>query len=142
MKNSLNIRHPDWMYNQSGVIPFRIFEGKIQVLLITSRRSKNWIFPKGIIEPGMTPQQSAASEALEEAGVIGKVFGESIGEYEYNKWGGTCHVQMFPMEVVKIEDNWMESSFRDRKWVATAEAKRLLKKDSLKMILDKLIKYI
>ena len=141
MRNLLNNRESDWMYNQSGVIPFRILNGKIQVLLITSRRRKKWIFPKGIIEPGMTPQESAASEAIEEAGVIGKVFVEMLGEYEYNKWGGICHVQMFPMEVTKIMDNWMESSFRERKWVSIAEAKRLLNKDKLKLMLDKLIEY-
>ncbi len=142
MKNILNNRDSDWMYNQSGVIPFRVLNGKIQVLLITSRRRKKWIFPKGIIEPGMTPQESAAREALQEAGVIGQVFAESIGEYEYNKWDGTCHVQMFPMEVTKIMDNWMESSFRDRKWVFIAEATRLLNRDKMKVMLDSLIKYI
>ena len=35
---------------QSGVIPYRIQEGKIEILLITSLKKKRWIIPKGIIE--------------------------------------------------------------------------------------------
>jgi 8-oxo-dGTP pyrophosphatase MutT (NUDIX family) len=55
------------------VIPYRIRDGKIEVMLITSSTRKRWIIPKGMIEPDMTPQDSAAKEAWEEAGIIGQV---------------------------------------------------------------------
>jgi hypothetical protein len=28
---------PSWVYRQSGVIPFRQFDGRLEVLLVTSR---------------------------------------------------------------------------------------------------------
>ena len=56
-------------FQQASVVPFRIRDGVTEVLLITSRKRKDWILPKGIVEPGQTPQEAAAMEALEEAGV-------------------------------------------------------------------------
>ena len=86
---------PNWFYRQSAVIPYRVTNNRLEIVLITSSSSKHWIFPKGIIEPDMTPEDSAANEALEEAGVIGKSSSELISEYEYEKWGGFCNVQVF-----------------------------------------------
>ncbi len=45
---------PDYFYNQSAVIPFRFRRDKLEVLLITSRRRKRWIIPKGIVEQDLT----------------------------------------------------------------------------------------
>ena len=87
---------PNWIFRQSAVIPYRKENDRIEIILITSRSSKHWIFPKGIIEPNMTPESSAAKEALEEAGVIGKSSSTLISEYEYKKWGGFCNVQVYP----------------------------------------------
>jgi 8-oxo-dGTP pyrophosphatase MutT (NUDIX family) len=62
------------LVEQSGVIPYRIENGQIEVMVITSSTGKRWVIPKGLIEPDMTPQDSAAKEAWEEAGLLGKVF--------------------------------------------------------------------
>lgn len=129
---------PDYIYNQSGVIPFKIENGIIKVLLITSRRSKKWIFPKGIIEPELTPQISAEEEAYEEAGVSGLIIDEEIGSYEVNKWGGTCTVTMFPLKVDKTHEDWPESFFRKRKWVNIKQAKQLITKTEISDLLEKL----
>jgi len=129
---------PIWFYQQSGVIPFRWENGEIKVLLITSRGSKRWIFPKGIIDDGLSPAGSAAQEAYEEAGIKGKIYSEPIGEYRYDKWGGTCHVQVFMMAVEKELDTWPESAFRSRKWVTADEAEGLVKEAELKILLRNL----
>jgi 8-oxo-dGTP pyrophosphatase MutT (NUDIX family) len=89
---------PAWMFKQSGVIPFRVVDDTIEVVLITSRSSGKWGIPKGIIERDLSPQDSAAKEAHEEAGVVGNVTDRVVAEYEYQKWGGTCKVQVFAME--------------------------------------------
>ncbi|MGH2414042.1 MAG: NUDIX hydrolase, partial [Microcystaceae cyanobacterium] len=94
---------------QSGVIPYRISNKKIEVLLITSRKGKHWVIPKGIIEPNMTPQTSAAQEALEEAGILGEVLPTSIGSYTYNKWGGTCRVKVFLLRVDTLHSERVEN---------------------------------
>src|SRR4051812_12016185 len=84
---------------QSGVIPFRLHDGQLQVLVITSSDGLRWGVPKGLVESDLTPASSAGKEALEEAGIRGHVFPNSIGHYDYDKWGGTCRVQMFLLQV-------------------------------------------
>jgi len=76
------------IYPQSGILPYRYTKNKLEILLITSLRKKNWIIPKGLIEQGMTPQESALKEAFEEAGIEGRITGSVIGHYSYEKWGG------------------------------------------------------
>ena len=55
------------------------------VLLITSRETRRWVLPKGWPRPGTPPHRQAAREALEEAGVIGRVGRTPIGYYQYAK---------------------------------------------------------
>ena len=93
---------PSYYYTQSSVIPYRIKKGKPEILIISSSKKKHWVVPKGIKEPGLSPQESAAEEALEEAGVEGKVGHKMIGSYVYDKWGATCTVEVFPMKVTKV----------------------------------------
>jgi 8-oxo-dGTP pyrophosphatase MutT (NUDIX family) len=126
----------DWMYNQSGVIPFRRIKDELQILLITSRSRKRWVIPKGIIEPELSPQESAQKEALEEAGITGKIINGALGTYSYKKWGGTCTVQVFLLEVEEIFDEWAEAYFRTREWISVEEAsKRVDEKELKKLIL-------
>jgi predicted NUDIX family NTP pyrophosphohydrolase len=58
--------------HQAGVIPYRILDDKIQVLLMTSREMGRWIIPKGNIN-GEAPSKAAGREAYEEAGVKGTI---------------------------------------------------------------------
>ena len=125
---------PDYFYIQSGVIPFRMDGGEMQVLLITSSSGKRWVIPKGIIEPGLSAWASAAKEALEEAGVEGLVYPTPMGTYERQKWGGTCTVELFLMEVDAIRETWPEA-FRQRRWVSVDEAVALVEEEALKHFL-------
>ena len=120
---------PNWLYRQSAVIPYRLREGRLEIVLVTSNSSKHWIFPKGIIEPDMTPEASAAKEALEEAGVIGSPSSELISVYEYKKWGGICNVQVFPLEVTEVLSDWDESDLRERIIVNISHALLVIKKN-------------
>ncbi len=72
-------------FDQSGVIPYRKKNGRIEVLLVTSIRRKNWIIPKGFIEYHLTPFQSAKKEAFEEAGVRGGNATKILGSYTVKK---------------------------------------------------------
>lgn len=130
---------PDYFYRQSGVIPYRVKEGELQVLLVTSRKKKKWIIPKGVVEPYMTPQQSAAQEGYEEAGVFGRVWDEPLGMFEVVKWGGKCTVVVFPMLVTKIYKEWPEDDFRKRKWITPQKALEMVSKQDVKLMLEKFI---
>jgi 8-oxo-dGTP pyrophosphatase MutT (NUDIX family) len=124
-------------YQQSGVIPYRLKKNKLQILLITSRKGKSWVVPKGIIEPDMTPQDSAAKEAFEEAGIRGTVSADLFGTYQYQKWEGTCRVRLYLMRVNEECDVWPES-FRTREWLTIDDAIERIEHSELKAILQNL----
>lgn len=127
-----------WIYDQSGVIPYRLHNKELEILLITSRRKKRWVIPKGIIEGGLSPEESAAKEAYEEAGVSGTVDSHILGQYQYKKWGGTCTVKVFLLEVTEVMEEWPESFFRDRQWVNISEAQKRIDEKDLRQMIAKL----
>lgn len=124
---------------QSSVLPYRIGSAGIEVLMITSAKRKRWILPKGIVEPNMTPDQSAAKEALEEAGAEGDVSPDCIGRYHYKKWGGVCHCDVYPMRVTTVHDDWLERDERSREWVPADTAVKRIRHKKLRAIVRKFI---
>ena len=127
---------PEWMYRQSAVIPYRAGADGLEVLLITSRKRKRWVPPKGVVEPEMTAPASAAKEAMEEAGVQGPVDERPLGSYRYRKWGGTCTVEVFAMKVTEESASWPEADFRTREWMPPEEAASRVDEEELKRILE------
>ena len=128
-------RYPAWIYRQSAALPYRSRDGKLEVLLITSRSGKRWVIPKGIVEPGLSPWTSAAKEAREEAGIEGRISTEASTRYRQDKWGGTCRIDVYPMRVDLELDDWPEATIRKRKWFTPkAAAKRLERKKLQKAI--------
>ncbi|MET0090458.1 MAG: histidine phosphatase family protein [Candidatus Thiodiazotropha sp.] len=132
---------PAYYYRQSAVIPYRIQDSKVEFLMVGSHKQKHWVVPKGIIEPGMSLQDSAAKEALEEAGITGVVGEEALGQYEYKKWGGVCTVQVYPMQVEEVlpEESW-EEAFRGREWVNAQKAVQRIEHSALKKMIKQLAK--
>ena len=126
------------LVEQSGVIPYRIMDEKIEVMLITSSGSKRWVIPKGLIEANMTPEDSAAKEAWEEAGVLGRVFPDLMGTYEYYKSGCTWQVDVFLLQVETVVENWPEAYKRKRQWVSIPKAIKRVDEPDLKLILGDL----
>src|SRR3990170_8646596 len=96
---------------QAGVIPFRRRKDAIEVCLIRNKGRKKWKIPKGFVDPGETVEQAALKEAWEEAGLKGRLVGDTIGSYEYDKWGMELTVAVYLMEVSNAEDEWEESRF-------------------------------
>ena len=122
---------------QSGVVPYRVRKGKLEVFLITSRSNRRWIIPKGIIEHDYSARNSAAKEALEEAGVRGRVGSKLLGVYRSRKWGRSCTVKVFPMQVSRVYKEWDEDD-RKRQWVPLKKALKLVGNDGLKRVMQKL----
>ena len=134
-------KHPECFYKQSGVLPYFIDKGKIKVLLITSRKGKKWIIPKGIIEPKMTPWSSAEKEAFEEAGIKGRIFRKKIASYVQKKWNGECNINIYLMRIDEIYDKW-EEDFRKRKLLTPDEAANKIDIKPLKQIIENIEKII
>jgi len=118
------------LFLQSGVLPLT-GDG---IMLISTRRSGRWIIPKGHIEQGMTPAESAAKEAWEEAGVRGTVGARSIGSYRYRRTAGIYSVEVYPLEVLEVHDEWQERQFRRRMVVSPAEAVGMIFHDELRAL--------
>ena len=115
---------------QSGAIPYTVAERQAVFLIITSRRTGRWIFPKGAPIEGMTPWEVAATEAFEEAGVEGDIETEPIGSYRTVKMVGIrrtlIEVDMYPLRVRTQREDWPEKTNRHRHWVILPDARRLL----------------
>lgn len=124
---------PAYYYVQSGVVPYRRTDDGLEVMIIGSSKRKRWVVPKGIVTPGLTPQQSAAKEAREEAGIEGTVDGPALATFTYEKWGAPVTCEVFPMIVTTVLDasGW-EEQHRGRTWVSPAAAVEALSRDGLK----------
>jgi phosphohistidine phosphatase len=128
---------PAYYYDQSAVIPYRRFKGKLEILVIRSRGGRRWVLPKGIREPELSHAESAVKEAWEEAGARGRVGAKPLGEYRYAKWGADCRVQVYPLAVEELADEW-EESFREREWLRPKAAAKLLQPEALGKLVRKL----
>jgi 8-oxo-dGTP pyrophosphatase MutT (NUDIX family) len=112
-----------------------------KVLLVTSRDTGRWIIPKGWPIDGKSAPGAALQEAWEEAGVKkGRVTGEALGTYDYDKQldsGLPVHVEtlVFPVEVSKLTDSFPEASERRRKWVSTKKAANMVREPQLQALL-------
>ena len=135
-KNNKN-KVPSWFFSQSAILPYRWRNNQLEILLITNHTGKHYVIPKGVIEPTMTAAASAAKEAFEEAGILGIPATKPFGEYNYKKWGGRCRVQVYPMKVREVLEQWPERKERDRKWVSAEEAITLLKHKKLRPLITK-----
>lgn len=134
---------PAYYYTQSSVIPYRIKDGKVEILVVMSSKRKHWVLPKGISEPALSLQESAAKEAFEEAGVVGEVAEELVGTYTYDKWGAECTVKVYPMRVTRElpEKEW-EEKHRGREWLAPKLAIKRVKQAQLKPMIQALAKQL
>ncbi|MBY6152101.1 NUDIX hydrolase [Vannielia litorea] len=125
---------------QFAALCYRVVEGEVEVLLITSRRRKRWIIPKGWPMDGRSGAQAAAQEAWEEAGAKGKAHPRCLGVYSYTKVSGPrkglpCLVAVFPVEVSELHDSFPERKQRKRKWFSVRKAASKVEEPELRAIL-------
>ena len=128
---------------QFSALPFCLQEGELSVLLITSRETGRWVIPKGWPEKDLTPPEVAAHEAYEEAGLQGRVAGQPIATFEYQKRlengkRRLCTVLVFPFEVSAELETWPEQHQRRRQWMAPAEAAARVAELGLKQLFTRL----
>ena len=115
---------------QAGAIPYRVIDGQVVFLIVTSRRTGRWIFPKGAPIEGLSPPEVAAREAFQEAGVEGRIEENPVGSYSTVKVKGVrrigLEVDLFPLAVETQHETWPETGQRHRHWVLLSDARRLL----------------
>jgi 8-oxo-dGTP pyrophosphatase MutT (NUDIX family) len=134
---------------QYGVIPFRRTpSGRLEVLLITSRGTGRWVIPKGWPMMAKTPQEAAAIEAFEEAGVRGQIVDQvRLGSYRYQKLNlsglpGELTVGVFLMQVYEQLAEWPEQAERTTAWFSPQEAAANVAEPALGKMLRRLPRLI
>lgn len=125
---------------QFAALCYRVKSDKVQILLVTSRGTRRWILPKGWPIDGKTPQDSAAQEAWEEAGVVGKVDPQPLGLFAYTKWVAgepdlPCVAMVYPVKVKSLAKDFPEAAERSRRWVSCKKAASLVDEPELARIL-------
>ncbi len=127
-----------------GAIPYKVEKDTIWVLMVTSQTRKRWIFPNGNIEQGETGEQAGAREALEEAGIKGKidrmhaldaVIGKSASDGIED-----VNITFYPIEVVKELSKWDEMKERKRKWFRLDAAQAAVTDDDFGALLASISK--
>jgi len=121
---------------QFAVLPWRRTD-RLEIMLVSSRETVRWVLPKGWPMKGLKPHKTAAREALEEAGILGKVAKTSLGDYSYAKRledGSVqmCRVEVFALEVEQERNSWPEKDERTRKWFAVADAAEAVEESELR----------
>jgi 8-oxo-dGTP pyrophosphatase MutT (NUDIX family) len=112
---------------QYAALPYRLVNGRPEVLVVTSRETRRWIIPKGWAKKRVRPHEMAAIEAFEEAGIRGRVEKKPYGSYRYEKRlseeeSVPCEVTVFLMEVEQELEDWPEKGERERRWLSPSQA--------------------
>jgi 8-oxo-dGTP pyrophosphatase MutT (NUDIX family) len=125
---------------QYAALPYRLRGSKLSVLLISSRRTRRWVIPKGWPMEGRKPHEAAAVEAEEEAGVLGAIAEQPLGSYRYLKAvkdDQTLAVQVlvFPLAVEDHVPAFKEQGQRVVGWFSYRHAASLVAEASLRRLI-------
>jgi len=121
-------------WEQVAAVCYRVRNGGIEFLLVRTRGSGRWTFPKGSAEPGLTHAQAAALEAFEEAGVHGRIEEAPFARYVRRKRGYAGNAPKSAEKVFTVAAHLCEvlrlskpqESDRDRTWFSAEDARQLL----------------
>ena len=126
---------------QVAALPYEFdADGHLRVMLITSRRTRRWVIPKGNPIKGIKAHEAAAQEAFEEAGLLGVASKQSIGTFRYHKQLGAetraeVEVTVFPLRVSGEAKKWPERRQRERRWLDPVSASKLADDVGLKRLI-------
>lgn len=114
-------------------------DGRIEVCLVTTRETGRWVIPKGWPEKDLEDWRAAEIEALEEAGLKGRMAKEPIGTFPYWKRMADhfdlVEVDVYVLEVEKQLTEWAEKAERERRWlVVSAAAEDVLEPGLIKIL--------
>jgi ADP-ribose pyrophosphatase YjhB (NUDIX family) len=122
----------DRLLTHAGGIVRRDDQPEPRFLLVRASRAPfDWVIPKGHIEAGETPEQTARREVREEAAVDAEVE-RQVGDLSFEVRGRTIHVRYFAM---RYRSDVPPQEGREVGWCSLAECEqRLLFEDAREMV--------
>ncbi|WP_395444259.1 NUDIX hydrolase [Caulobacter sp. UC70_42] len=129
---------------QVAALPWRGEGEALRVLLVSSRETRRWVIPKGWPMKDKADAAAAAQEAYEEAGVVGVIAEQPIGEYEYLKKlkSGAARlvkVDVYPLEVTTELQSWPEKGQRTLDWMTPVEAALAVQEPALRELIARFV---
>jgi 8-oxo-dGTP diphosphatase len=120
----------------SGGVLLRRIRGRAHLAAIRpqGKPEGTWVLPKGNIDPGESPTETALREVLEETGVRGRIV-EKLGDvkYTYTRPGGVRVFKIVSFYLLAAGrgrlgeiDEGMRVEVADARWLPLADAPRLL----------------
>lgn len=117
----------------AGGVVVREREGVFEVAAIRPRGKKVWALPKGHVDPGETPDLTAAREVHEETGLTAKLVGK-LGDIRYvYQWKGERIFKVVSFFLFTHQDgtiNEIEEKMRvevdEAAWLPLSQAQTLL----------------
>ncbi|NLA77715.1 MAG: NUDIX domain-containing protein, partial [Clostridiales bacterium] len=119
-------------------VVYRVINGEYRCLLIKNKRSAHWGFPKGHMERGETPEDTARREVLEETGVSIDIVPGFVSRSEYtiqNKVEKS--VSVFAATTPDTQTVIQREEIEDYIWLKYEDALEMLKFENDKNILEK-----
>lgn len=125
---------------QVAALPLRFQRGRVEVCLVTTRETRRWTIPKGWPMKDRKDCRAAAIEAEEEAGLLGKIGKEPVGEYLYwkrrDQHFDLVRVFVYRLDVTGHLPVWREMSEREVRWFTPADAALLVEEPGLSALLE------
>ncbi|ACI22052.1 MULTISPECIES: NUDIX hydrolase [Thermodesulfovibrio] len=128
----------------AGGIVYKIEDGNVKILLISTKDGKVWALPKGLVEKKEDPKETALREIKEETGVDVKIVDE-LGEVSYwfimegERYFKTVKYFLAEYTGGQVNPDWEVSSAQ---WFTIQEALKKLTYKSDKEILKKAMEKI
>ncbi len=107
---------------KAGGIVVRREDGEAHVLLVTTRKGKRWILPKGNVNKGERTSAAALRESREEGAVTGRLAGRA-GVAAYSSGGRRNRVEYF---LIRYTRDCEHAEDRERLWCTIRQATRLV----------------
>jgi 8-oxo-dGTP pyrophosphatase MutT (NUDIX family) len=120
-----------------AALPIRKSRSGTEVLLVTTRKRRHWIVPKGRREKQCEAHITAANEALEEAGVVGKIQKQPLVTFSQRRKRRKRKVivKVFRLSVRKQLKQWRERGERRLRWLTPKQAANKIRYKPLKAVL-------
>lgn len=123
---------------------YRVADGRSEVVLIKTAAEGRWQLPKGLIDPGETPEEAAIREVREEAGIACEIV-EPLDVIEY--WFVAAYdggpktryhkkVHFFLMRFIDGDIGDHDHEVAEARWVEIEDAKRMLAFESEKKVVE------